>query len=204
MCSWCWGFSPVWIELQDQLPDEVEIKRLLGGLAPDSDQPMAEEMQQMLQRTWRTIESKIPSRKFNFDFWEKCQPRRSTYPACRAVIAAKSIDPPLEEAMIASIQKGYYQQALNPSEEEMLIGMAEHLGIERKVFSEALFSKQTAQQLQQEIADSRALGVEQYPSLVIQEGKRQQRVTVDYREVAPMLSQINRFLMNSGRVRNNE
>jgi protein-disulfide isomerase-like protein with CxxC motif len=42
MCSWCWGFADVYEELLEQLPPEVEIRRLLGGLAPDSDAPMPE------------------------------------------------------------------------------------------------------------------------------------------------------------------
>ena len=35
MCSWCWGFRPTWLALQDQLPEGVRVQRLLGGLAPD-------------------------------------------------------------------------------------------------------------------------------------------------------------------------
>ncbi len=204
MCSWCWGFAPVLDELQQQLPDEVEVKRLLGGLAPDSDQPMAKEMQQMLQKTWQTIEKKIPSRRFNFDFWTACQPRRSTYPACRAVIAAKSIHPSMEEPMIAAIQQGYYQQALNPSEYEVLTDLAEQLGIDRGRFVEILSSTETAQQLLQEIAHSRALGAGQFPSLVIQDGERRQNITVDYRSVTPMLDVVRHFLRMDGRVRPQE
>ena len=40
MCSWCWGFRPVWDELQATLPDEVAVVELMGGLAPDTEQPM--------------------------------------------------------------------------------------------------------------------------------------------------------------------
>jgi protein-disulfide isomerase-like protein with CxxC motif len=53
---------------------------------------------------------------FNFDFWTKCQPRRDTYKACRAVIAASQQN--AEEAMIEAIQKAYYLRAMNPSEHD--------------------------------------------------------------------------------------
>jgi len=62
MCSWCWGFADVYEELLEQLPPEVEIRRLLGGLAPDSDVPMPESMQAMLQQTWQRIEMTIPGK----------------------------------------------------------------------------------------------------------------------------------------------
>ena len=89
MCSWCWGFRPIWTEIKTNLPQEIEVKYLLGGLAPDSDEPMPKQMQSDISGYWRRIQQHIPGTKFNFDFWDKCEPRRSTYPSCRAVIAAR-------------------------------------------------------------------------------------------------------------------
>ena len=61
MCSWCWGFRPVWEQLQTRLPAEVQVQPILGGLAPDCDQPMAPDMQSRLQDTWRRIAQRIPA-----------------------------------------------------------------------------------------------------------------------------------------------
>lgn len=89
MCSWCWAFSPLWNEIVKGLPDHVMAKRVLGGLAPDTDQPMPADMRDKIKGIWQTIQQTVPGTPFNFEFWEKCTPRRSTYPACRAVIAAR-------------------------------------------------------------------------------------------------------------------
>ena len=78
MCSWCWGFRPTWTEIKANLPEAVEIKYLLGGLAPDSDEPMPESMQSDIAGYWKIIQQRIPGTQFNFDFWDKCEPRRST------------------------------------------------------------------------------------------------------------------------------
>ena len=52
MCSWCWGYRPTWLALQEavnnQLPN-VKINYLVGGLASDSNEPMPEEMQQFFK-----------------------------------------------------------------------------------------------------------------------------------------------------------
>ena len=45
MCSWCWGYKPIWKEISEAISDEVEIIYVVGGLAPDSDVPMPEVMQ---------------------------------------------------------------------------------------------------------------------------------------------------------------
>lgn len=75
MCSWCWAFVPVWQQVQEQLAEwPVRIEYLLGGLAADSDVPMPEDMQHMLQATWRRIQQHVPGTEFNFAFWTDCQP----------------------------------------------------------------------------------------------------------------------------------
>ena len=90
MCSWCWGFTPAWQQLKQALDGIVTIEYRVGGLAPDSSEPMPEHMQHILQNTWHTISNKLGT-KFNFDFWHTCQPRRSTYPACRAALLARKV-----------------------------------------------------------------------------------------------------------------
>ena len=95
MCSWCWGFRPVWQQLKTQFTDTLDIVYVVGGLAPDSDQPMPMTMQDNLSNTWRHIQQHIPGIEFNYEFWNptsNSMPRRSTYPSCRAVLAAKVQD----------------------------------------------------------------------------------------------------------------
>jgi len=194
MCSWCWGFAPVLKELLLRLPREVEVKRLLGGLAIDSDVPMPVEMQSMLQKTWQRIEQKIPNIKFNFDFWTTCQPRRSTYPACRAVIAARQQGERFDETMTKAIQKAYYQQARNPSDIKTLIELAEELNLDVEQFKQDIASVDMQQQLEAEIALSRELYAESFPSLVLQIGASNWTVPIDYLDEKPMLELINNLI----------
>ena len=39
-CAWCYGFVNTWEKIQQQLPSNAALKYVVGGLAPDSDQPM--------------------------------------------------------------------------------------------------------------------------------------------------------------------
>jgi putative protein-disulfide isomerase len=54
---------------------------------------------------------------------------RSTYPACRAVIAAKNQADKFELPMINIIQKAYYLQEKNPSKDETLIKLSISIGL---------------------------------------------------------------------------
>ncbi len=194
MCSWCWAFRPVLAQLGEQLPPGVKLQKLLGGLAPDSGDPMPEEMQQTLQATWNQIQEKLPETRFNFSFWQQCKPRRSTYPACRAVIAAGLQGAAFTEAMILAIQKAYYLHAQNPSDSEILIQLADNIGLDEQQFSEALESPDTRRLLEEEIESSRSMGVRSFPALILQQGMGFWPIPVDYHNVEPILETLDMVL----------
>ena len=190
MCSWCWGFTDVYQQLVERLPQEIEVRRLLGGLAPDSDVPMPEPMQAMLQQTWHRIETMIPGKVFNFDFWSQCVPRRSTYPACRAVIAAREQGDRYDPIMTRAIQQAYYQQARNPSDNETLIELAAEVGLDANRFASQLLDPQTHQQLLDEINTARSIGIDSFPSLMLERGGQYYPVLSNYSNVDQILNQI--------------
>lgn len=186
MCSWCWGFRPVFERLRQGLPPEVEVRRLLGGLAPDDAHAMPPAMRSSLQDTWRRIAESIPGVRFNFDFWSSCEPRRSTWPACRAVIAARDLLPGSEERMILAIQQAYYLEARNPSDRQTLTALATDLGIDASGFSDSLESTRTQSRLADEIHVARAMQATSFPSLRLQTRDALTPITVDYLDPAPM------------------
>lgn len=194
MCSWCWGFRPSFLALCEQLPEQVAVSLLLGGLAPDSDQPMPAQLQSKLQDTWRRIQTRIPDTRFNFDFWDKCRPRRSTWPACRAVIAARTLAPALESDMILAIQRAYYLEARNPSDTSTLVSLAAGLGLDQSDFESLLDAPDTRGALQREISQARQMGADSFPSLRLQIGESIWPVAVDYTRSGPMLDTIRALL----------
>ncbi|MBN4060583.1 DsbA family protein [bacterium AH-315-I20] len=189
MCSWCWAFRPVFTELLNKLHDDIDVQYLVGGLAPDSSEPMDAATQTMIQKHWRTIQVKVSSTEFNFDFWTNNTPRRSTYPACRAVLAAKVINPDKEDAMILAIQQAYYLNALNPSDDDVLINCATSIGLDTSLFAQTLNSPTTQQALQDNIQKNQSLGVYSFPSLVLEENSRFKPIAIDYNHADNILPQ---------------
>jgi putative protein-disulfide isomerase len=190
MCSWCFGFSKVYQQFTEQLPENIEVIRLLGGLAPDTDKIMPESTRQMVQQNWRRIEQLIPGVEFNYDFWTKCQPRRATYPACRAVIAAREQGDEFDDSMTRQIQQAYYRQARNPSDNETLIELAGEIGLDQGRFSEQLVADQTQQRLLDEIATARSIGISGFPSLVLQNDDEFESLLVHYTDADAIFRQI--------------
>ena len=198
MCSWCWAYAPVWEKLKLTIKNEfagsLQIRPLLGGLAPDTDEPMPEEMQQYLRDTWDNIQKRVPGTKFNFEFWEQCSPRRSTWRACRAVIAARLQSDKFESVMTRAIQRAYYLNARNPSNFSTLAAIAEEIGLDRVRFSDDLDAAETHSLHQSEMQQVRQLGIQGFPSLVLVRDRIAHGVLVDYSGTEKTLAHIGRLM----------
>ena len=194
MCSWCWGYRRTWDQLREHLPAEIRVVNVAGGLAPDTDEPMPLEQQRTIAGYWKDVAAKTGA-EFNFEFWRQCQPRRSTYPACRAVLVARRYG--LEEAMIDAIQRAYYLREMNPSDNETLVLVATELGLDPVQFADVLVSPQTEHELQEEFALRRRLGVRTFPSLVLANGDSSYSIEVDYLDFRPALEAIKQAMYES-------
>ena len=178
------------MQLIERLPPDVKLEKLLGGLAPDSNTPMPPEMRRHLQATWKRIQHKLPTTEFNFNFWSQCEPKRSTWPACRAVIAARKEGDDFADKMTLAIQEAYYLKAENPSELQTLVALASMIGLDKKRFEQTINSPEISRQLEREINQSRGMGATSFPSLVLQEERSYWPVVLDYHSVEPILESI--------------
>jgi len=193
MCSFCWAFRPVWTDVQSRLKaslPEIQIRYLLGGLAPDSNDAMPGEVQTKVRAAWRYIETNIPGTRFNHDFWETQQPRRSTYPSCRAVYAVKMRVPSLEDAMIQAIQQAYYLNAKNPSNADTLIECATSIGLDAGTFVSSFENPQCESGFRGEMAFSRSIGISSFPSIVLTRGKSRFNVPIEYNDADLLLESL--------------
>lgn len=177
MCSWCWAFRP---ELAQFLPNhpELELELILGGLAPDSDEPMPDQQRQQIEQIWTHITAQTGAQ-FNHQFWRSNTPRRSTYPACRAVITARQMGN-RETDMVEAIQRAYYLEAQNPSDSSTLIQLAAGLGLNPEEFSTRLASEQIERELQLDLQRARRMGVSGFPALLLERNQMYQTLALGY------------------------
>ena len=132
----------------------------------------------------------MPGTRFNFAFWDVCMPRRSTYNACRAVLAATRQSPTLEDPMIQAIQQAYYLHARNPSDINTLVDLAADIGLDRAHFAAELTGAAVQRCLGKEISLANSVPVNGFPSLVVHLPLGMYPVELDYLNAAPMRQQI--------------
>jgi len=195
MCSWCWGFRKVWNQVQNDLKGKIDICIVVGGLAPDSNQIMSETIQKSIQQNWQRIQQHIPGTQFNYDFWKICKPRRSTYPACRAVIAARLQGEKFSKMMVLAIQQAYYLTAKNPSDNLILIQLAEEIGLDSKQFEIDLSSNECKQLLVKELELTASLNVNSFPSLILNYKNSNIKIPIDYTDKKTILLNIQEIIL---------
>lgn len=195
MCSWCWGFSDVYAKFINKLDNSFEVKRLLGGLAPDSDVAMNDETKVMVQNAWHAIEKTIPGIKFNFNYWGANVTKRSTYPACRAVIAARTQGELFDLKMTKAIQTAYYHYAKNPSEIDILLELAVDVGLDSDLFKKDIASVKTQEILLDEIKQARMMKANSFPSIILEMNQSFYPISIDYQDENKMLTELERLLL---------
>jgi putative protein-disulfide isomerase len=182
MCSWCWGFAPSLDAVERALSEDnalshVTLRYVMGGLAKDSDEPMPPQLRDYVRNAWKAVKAETGAT-FNWAFWDTCVPRRSTYPACRAVLAAAKQAPQAGPAMFRAIQRAYYQEALNPSDVDVLIATSARISprLDTERFAADLVSRHIDDTLHEDFGLRSRLGVREFPSLILSRKDRAARI----------------------------
>ena len=192
MCSWCWGYRPTLTKLLPALSKIVPVQFVLGGLAPDTDQLMPASMQAQISSIWYKIEAMLGT-EFNHSFWETNVPKRSTYPACRAVIAARHLGAELK--MVEAIQHAYYLRAMNPSNDDVLLSLSAEIGLPIDEFQQDFLATTTQLDLVEEIAFARSIGGNSFPSWIIRKDHNFHHIPIDYQSADATLAAIEDLML---------
>lgn len=196
MCSWCWGFRPV-LECVDREYPELQRITVMGGLRGESDQPMSDDLAKLIEGAWVRIEQ-TTGQPFNHDLWRKHRPLATTLPACRAVLAAKLVDPAHQWPFMVGMFQAYFTRALDPTRRETYLDVAERLGLDREGYETKLDSPEVEHALQQDLLLTRRFGITGFPSVVLSLGKDHYLVSPGYQPIEGMRRAINAAYEEAG------
>ncbi len=196
MCSWCWGFSPVLETIGKEYP-ELRRVTVMGGLRGGAQQPMPDDLAEMVQRAWVRIES-VTGQPFNHDLWKRERPFSTTLPACRAVIAARLVHPTHEWPFMVGMFKAYYTKAMNPSKRETYLQVALGQGIDLDVYGSVLDSAEVGEALEKDLATTKQFGVTGFPTVMLQIKSQIYLIAPGYQSVGDLRRAINAVYDDTG------
>ncbi len=163
MCSWCYGFGPELTKLREELKG-VPFSMIMGGLRDGEifDEAKLKNhlgyWQAVHEATGLPFDATALSQEgFNY----------TTEPACRAVVTVRSLDKSKEYAMYSALQKAFYAEGSDVTQEDVLVEVAESVGVDKTLFAEKLQSEGMYKAAQADKQKARTYGVSSFPTLII-------------------------------------
>jgi putative protein-disulfide isomerase len=163
MCSWCYGFGPELTKLREELKG-VPFSMIMGGLRDGEifDEAKLKNhlgyWQAVHEATGLPFDATALSQEgFNY----------TTEPACRAVVTVRSLDKSKEYAMYSALQKAFYAEGRDVTQEDVLVEVAESVGVDKILFVEQFQSEGMYKAAQADKQKARTFGVSSFPTLII-------------------------------------
>ena len=193
MCSWCWGFSPVFQKLRDTFADSVDFELKVGGLRPGTKTAMDTKFRAFLRHHWDDVQ-KSTGQMFNFALLEKNEFIYDTEPACRAAWCVNQIDAEKAFSFFEILQQSFYISNVDITQHGKLTELAEKAGVSANEFEEKFNSREAVVNTYEEFIAVRKLGVQGFPSLLWQAGQLSDFLARGYKPYEVLTQSIEEWL----------
>ncbi|RDV16587.1 DsbA family protein [Pontibacter diazotrophicus] len=180
MCSWCYGFAPVIKRLVKEQEGTMQLKLVMGGLRPGTEQPLDGPMKESIKHHWQDVE-KVSGQPIDYNFFEREDFVYDTEPGCRAVVTVRYLKPDAEFEMVEEMQNAFYAQNQDITKPEVLAAIASRFDIDTESFLEKFNSEEMKEKTQQDFIIARHLQANAFPSLYLLNGTSVHLLSRGYR-----------------------
>ena len=193
MCSWCYGFAPVIKQVIEDQKETMQFKLVMGGLRPDTEKPLDEQMKETLKHHWQDVE-KATGQPMDYAFFERDGFIYNTEPGCRAVVTMRYLKPASEFDMAAEVQRAFYARNQDVTQPEVLAAIASKFGMEEDAFLKNFNSEEMKEKTQQDFTIARHLQANAFPSLYLLNGTNIHLLARGYRTYDGMAAHLQNAL----------
>lgn len=170
MCSWCYGFAPVIADIADHFEDRLPVQLMMGGLRAGNTKPMTADDKATISGHWRKV-AQATGQPFDY---ESFQGREGwvydTEPACRAVVTMQLLNPRVALAYKGRIQRAFYAEGRDTTQERVLADVAAETGVDREMFFAELVSEEAKLATQRDFMTAQRAGIHGFPTVLAGDG----------------------------------
>lgn len=180
MCSWCYGFAPVVAAIEQHFRGRLPLRLVVGGLHAGLTQPMRDQEKERVRGAWTRVNA-ATGQPFDFSFFDREEFVNNTEPACRAVVAVRTLDPSRALAFMEHIQTAFYAQNRDVTSTEVLADLAAEEGHDRSAFVAAFLSPDVRNETFRDFVTAQEFGIDGFPTLIVGGGREYAIITNGYR-----------------------
>lgn len=172
-CGWCYGFSPVMLEIADEYRDQLDVEVLSGGMMIGEQKMAIEKIAPFIQGAYKRVEE-LTGRKFGEDFlWHINNPDKSDWimnsekPAI-ALCIFKELFPDKQLAFASDLQYALKYEGRDLDDDEAYRHLLEKYEIHAETFYEKLKSEEYKEKAYYEFTLCKQLNVDSFPQVLLQ------------------------------------
>jgi len=165
MCSWCYGFEPVLEAIHAVHGEALPVRLIMGGLRPGTVAPMSPETKATIREHWSHVE-KASGQRFNYSFFDRPGFIYDTEPAARAVVTLRMRDEALALPAFAAVQRAFYADNRDVTNDAVLADIAEELDVPRDDFLAAFHSEEARTETLSDFLIASRTGATGFPTLI--------------------------------------
>lgn len=194
MCSWCWGFAPQLAKLQSHFGGRLSIIPIMGGLRPGHRDPMTEELKTAVRSHWIHV-AEATGQRFDYGFFDRHGYIYDTEPACRAVVAVRTIQPEVSLMYFGAVQQAFYVEGRDVTQTSELVDCATSIGLDANDFTEAYDSPGAEEAVERDFMIRHRMKVKGFPALFAEEiGHKPVMLIEGYRKLDGLIPAIEKWL----------
>ena len=191
MCSWCWGFAPVFEALAEQAQAAgVSSHLVAGGLRAGTVAALEPTTQRYILEHWQSV-ADTTGQPFTF---EGALPDGFVYdtePACRALVVARGLAADSVWPVVKGIQQAFYAGGRDVTQAGVLVEIAEKAGLPRIEFAAAFDSAAALTSTRADFEWVQNLGIAGFPTVLAERNGQLALLTNGYQaldQLAPLLA----------------
>ncbi len=167
LCGWCYGFSPVILDLYARKQDEYNFIVLCGGLAVFDRALPIEEGYDYIEREMETV-SRHTGVVFGEEFRNIVSEGSYIYdslPACRAMIAFRTLNPGKQIEFAHALHEALFYHGEDLNDMDFFVSLADEFGCDPYEFNKLLTSEDNLNKSTEEFHTVLKMGVTGFPFL---------------------------------------
>lgn len=193
MCSWCYGFSPEFSKVIDDLDENIKLEIVMGGLRPYNKEKMTD-LKSFLTEHWEEVHERS-GQEFQYSILDDSTIEYDTEPSCRAVAVILDMAPEQGWSYFQNVQKAFYFDNKNPQDPQTFIDLASITeGIDASDFERKFTSEEYKNRVREHFQTARNLGVNSFPTVVLKNGESYYLIAQGYADSDHVKSQIAKAL----------
>lgn len=193
MCSWCWGFAPVVREVARQLPEQLPLRVISGGLRAGNTRSLDESTRSQVLHHWHQVQA-ATGQQFDFDGALPAGFIYDTEPACRAVSWVSRNAPDRSLDVLEALQQAFYAEGRDVTQVSVIQAILSELDL--ATLAQDLDFPAARETAEQDFEETRAHGISGFPSVLLYRSKSQRSriVSIGYQPLNDVLESLQRNL----------